>query len=291
MKYKRYFLLASVFLLASALFFACKQSTGGSGKSGTNNGTKKEQFAVTVAEESKTYVKFQDGYTAGTKKDKGEKVTFKVELPIEKELVKVTATTDPEPLTAVGEFYTVTLNADTEVKVETKEAEQFVLTVPEWNKDRFEFLDDYVPGTKKYKGEKVRFRVKFPADRKLESVKDNADKKIPLVDEVYIVELKRDTNVIVRLVGESGIRIDRILPTKYKECKNIIKFKDNYVERELRDVGKEIQFTIEPPTGMQVDKVFGNDRTKPLKPDGEGTYTVKLVKMYTQLRVELKPTP
>lgn len=39
MKYKRYFLLASVFLLASALFFACKHDAGGPDNGGNNNGT------------------------------------------------------------------------------------------------------------------------------------------------------------------------------------------------------------------------------------------------------------
>lgn len=34
MKYKRYFLLASVLLLASALFFACKHGTGGADNPG-----------------------------------------------------------------------------------------------------------------------------------------------------------------------------------------------------------------------------------------------------------------
>lgn len=39
MKYKRYFLLASVLLLASALFFACKHDAGGPDNGGNNNGT------------------------------------------------------------------------------------------------------------------------------------------------------------------------------------------------------------------------------------------------------------
>lgn len=77
-----------------------------------------EQFAVTVADESKTYVKFQDGYEAGTKKDKGTEVRFTVELPSDKELIKVTTKT--ETLTAKGDVYTVTLDADKIVKVEVK---------------------------------------------------------------------------------------------------------------------------------------------------------------------------
>lgn len=279
MKYKRYFLLASVLLLASALFFACKHDAGGGpDNGGNNNETKKEQFAVTVAEESKTYVKFQDGYEAGTKKDKGTKITFKVELPIDKELVKVTAGT--ETLTAISGVYTVTVDADTEVKVEVGEAKQFALTVPEWNKNRFEFLDGYVPGTLKYKGEKIRFKAIVPSNKTLAAVRSGADILEADSNGIYTITLDSNREVTVRLDGEFGVVVG---PPKYK---NTVRFLDDYVEKQLKDSGTTIRFTIEPPAGMKLKNV--RTTTGMLTPVGN-VYTVTLMSNNIRLTVSFEP--